>query len=213
MIFEPGKKIFISRHIINKHWYTCPIALPVRRNPQHRSLLAVVSATSAPPFQPLRHQRNVCHAVVNRFTRQTVPTVNRKKILISLALSPSAHKRHTNQNAALLYYIPQTRSPFWLLKPASEQAHTRLLPRLSWSWTVLLPSDTYRKPSVSIIYWLSLVYQVDSKDNVYSRGRRFESWIFWVIFIVVSAPLTQVNADVVLQIQAWLLPSTRFPIH
>jgi hypothetical protein len=26
-----------------------------------RSLLTVVSATSAPPFQPLRHPRNVCH--------------------------------------------------------------------------------------------------------------------------------------------------------
>jgi hypothetical protein len=59
-IFEPGKT-FISRHILHQHWYTCPIALPVRRKPQHRSLLTLVSATSAPPFQPLRHQRIVCH--------------------------------------------------------------------------------------------------------------------------------------------------------
>jgi hypothetical protein len=35
---------------------------------------------------------------------------------------------------------------FWLLKPASEHGHARLLLRLSWSWTVLLPSDTHRKP-------------------------------------------------------------------
>jgi hypothetical protein len=55
------KKTCISRHILHQHWYTCPVALPVRRNPQHRSLLTVVSANSAPPFQPLRHQRNVCH--------------------------------------------------------------------------------------------------------------------------------------------------------
>jgi hypothetical protein len=41
-------------------------------------------------------------------------------------------------------------SPFWLLKPASERAHARLLPRLSWSWTVLLPSDTHRKHITSI---------------------------------------------------------------
>jgi hypothetical protein len=46
MIFEPGKKH--SRHISHQHWYTCPIALPVRRNSQHRSLLNFVSAISAP---------------------------------------------------------------------------------------------------------------------------------------------------------------------
>jgi hypothetical protein len=31
----------VSRHILNQHLYTCLIALPVRRNPQHRSLLTV----------------------------------------------------------------------------------------------------------------------------------------------------------------------------
>jgi hypothetical protein len=35
--------------------------IDIKRNPQHRGLLSVISATSAPPFQPLRHQRNVCH--------------------------------------------------------------------------------------------------------------------------------------------------------
>jgi hypothetical protein len=43
---------------------------------------------------------------------------------------------------------PQTQSLFWLLKPAAEHAH--LIPRLSWSWTVLLPSDTHRKPFMFI---------------------------------------------------------------
>jgi hypothetical protein len=69
VIFEPGKT-FISRHILHQHWYTCPIALPLHRNLQHRSLLTVVATTSAPSFQHLRHQRNVCHPVVSRFTRQ-----------------------------------------------------------------------------------------------------------------------------------------------
>jgi hypothetical protein len=41
-------------------------------------------------------------------------------------------------------------SPFWLLKPASEHVHACLLPRLSWSWTVLLHSDTNRKLITSI---------------------------------------------------------------
>jgi hypothetical protein len=47
------KKTFISWHILRQHWYTCPITLLVCRNPQYRSLLAVVSATSVPSFQPL----------------------------------------------------------------------------------------------------------------------------------------------------------------
>jgi hypothetical protein len=29
-------------------------------------------------FKPLSHQRNVCHPVVDRFTRQSLPTLNRK---------------------------------------------------------------------------------------------------------------------------------------
>jgi hypothetical protein len=56
----------------------------VRRNQHHRILLTLVSATSAPPFQPLRHQGNVCHPVVNRFTRQTLPAVNRKHFFIDV---------------------------------------------------------------------------------------------------------------------------------
>jgi hypothetical protein len=72
------KKTFIPRHILHQHICTCPIALLMRRNPQHISFLTVVSATSASPFQPLRHQRNSCDAVLKSFTRQTLPTVNRK---------------------------------------------------------------------------------------------------------------------------------------
>jgi hypothetical protein len=71
----------ISRYIIQKHRYTCPIALPVLESPQHGSLLTVVSAKSAPPFQPLRHQRNVCHPDVNCFTPRILHTVNRKHFL------------------------------------------------------------------------------------------------------------------------------------
>jgi hypothetical protein len=46
-------------------------------------------------------------------------------------------------NSIIITYLILT------LKPASEHAHTYLLPRLSWSWTVLLPSDTHRKPITS----------------------------------------------------------------
>jgi hypothetical protein len=50
----------VEEHSLHQHWCTCSIAWPVRWNPQHWSLLTVVSATSAPPFQPFRRQRNVC---------------------------------------------------------------------------------------------------------------------------------------------------------
>jgi hypothetical protein len=36
-------------------------ALQVHQNPHQRSILTVVSATSAPLFQPLHHQQIFCH--------------------------------------------------------------------------------------------------------------------------------------------------------
>jgi hypothetical protein len=68
------------------------MALPVRRNPQHKSLLTVLSATSATPFKPLRNQGNVFHPVVNRFTQETLPNVSTKHFF---ELSPFAPKKHT----------------------------------------------------------------------------------------------------------------------
>jgi hypothetical protein len=78
-----GRK-FISQHILHQHWYICPIALPVRRNPQHRSLLTLVSATSTTPFQLLCHWWNSWQPVVNSFTRQTLPTVQRKHFFMNI---------------------------------------------------------------------------------------------------------------------------------
>jgi hypothetical protein len=80
-----GKTLFISRHTLHQHWYTCPIALPALRNPQHRSLLAVVSATSAPPFRILL-QWNFCHPAVNRFTWQTLPNWKQETFLYGCSL-------------------------------------------------------------------------------------------------------------------------------
>jgi hypothetical protein len=58
-------------------------------------------------------------------------------------LLPTKKKLTTERCSSVVY--SSARSPFWLLKPASEHEHALLLPRLSWSWNVLLPSDTYRK--------------------------------------------------------------------
>jgi hypothetical protein len=90
-------------------------------------------------FQPLRHQRSVCHPDVNHFTWQN-----------------TSHRKQET----FLYEYPL----HWLVKLTSEHAHACLLPRLSWSWTMLLPSDTHKKPNKStmavllpsVIYLLSL---------------------------------------------------------
>jgi hypothetical protein len=61
------------------------------------------------------------------------------------------------QTAAAMFFgstMPQSWSPFCLLKPSSEHVH--LLPWMSWSWTVLLPSDMYRKHIISITATLLL---------------------------------------------------------
>jgi hypothetical protein len=70
--------------------------------PQHRSLLTVVSATSAPLYQPLHHQWNICHPVMNRFTWQTQPTVNRKHFCMNILCTESccSQKMH---NRTLLF--------------------------------------------------------------------------------------------------------------
>jgi hypothetical protein len=63
----------------------------------------------------------------NSFTRQTLPTVNRKHFFMNILCIESfcPQKRTTERCSSLVH--PQARSPFWLLKPASEHAHARLL--------------------------------------------------------------------------------------
>jgi hypothetical protein len=56
------KKTFNSRHVPSL--YLCVETRGIE-------VLTADSTISAPPFQPLCHQRNVCHPAVNRFTRQT----------------------------------------------------------------------------------------------------------------------------------------------
>jgi hypothetical protein len=51
-------------------------------------------------------------------------------------------KKRITERCSLVAHSSST-APFWLLKPASEHAHARLLPTLSWNWTVLLLSEIY----------------------------------------------------------------------
>jgi hypothetical protein len=91
------------------------------------------------------------------------------------ATNTSHRKQETFLYGYPLRWVPlctKKKTPFWQLKPASE--HARLLPKLSWSWTVLLPSDVYRKPITSItavslrfvIYLLTLL-----RMNVFRKTR------------------------------------------
>jgi hypothetical protein len=129
IVVTEKRNIYISRRILHQHWYTCPIVLPVRRNLQHRSLFDYC----------LSHFRTwpgiVCDfrtsltefvdPVVNRFKRQTLPTVNRIYFFMNILCIES-----------------------FCLPPKSAKQNS--VPRLLWSWTVLLPSDTHRKPITSI---------------------------------------------------------------
>jgi hypothetical protein len=73
-------------------------------SPQHRSLLTVVSAISPPPFQPLRHQLNACHPVLNRFTRKKISTVYRKHLFTNI-LSTESFCPQKKHNKTLFFGI------------------------------------------------------------------------------------------------------------
>jgi hypothetical protein len=83
------KKKIISRHNLHQHWYTCPIALPMRRNQQNRSLWLLSQPLPNLVGHHLRISnilKRISRTAVNRFTRQTLPTVN-ISLSISCALS------------------------------------------------------------------------------------------------------------------------------
>jgi hypothetical protein len=105
MLYSNRGKTCISRHIIHQHWCTSPIALPVHRNPQHTSFWLL--------SQPLRHLRLIIRdfrtslrefldTVVNRFTRQTLPTVSRKHFFTNTLCIESFLPQKTH-NRALLF--------------------------------------------------------------------------------------------------------------
>jgi hypothetical protein len=82
------RKTCISRHILHQHWYTYLIALPVRRNPQHcksfdccLSHFRTWSGIICDFRTSLREFRD---PVVNRFTRQTLSTINRKHFFVNI---------------------------------------------------------------------------------------------------------------------------------
>jgi hypothetical protein len=80
-----------------------PIALPLRRNPQHRSLLNCCLShvcTSVSTSWPLRE---FLDQVVNRFEPQTFPTVNRKHFFMNRLCIESFCLQKTKHNKTLLF--------------------------------------------------------------------------------------------------------------
>jgi hypothetical protein len=98
-------KIFISRHVLHQYWYTCPIVFPVRRNLQNRSFWLL--------SQPLPHLRfnlfiiseifaTFLDSIVNRFTWQTLPNVNRKYFFLNILCIESMWPQKA-RNTTLLF--------------------------------------------------------------------------------------------------------------
>jgi hypothetical protein len=161
-------KTFISRHIIDKHWYNCPHRFTRASKPfdcclSHFLTSVSTSSSSSAKYLPPRcgppYARNTSHHEQETF-------------LCTEYLWP--HK-NTQQNAALRQYTPQARSPFWLLKPASECAIARLL-----------PSDTQRNPITFItvgflpfVTYLLTLHRFMCLWPVWGAGvqpRTFPSW-------------------------------------
>jgi hypothetical protein len=146
------KRKIISLHIPHRHWYTCPIALPVHRNLLSQSLPHLVG-----------HHPQLWYVL---------ETIYRPNCEPLYAINTSQRKQET-----FLYKCPL----HWVLLLTNTHNWTLLLGRslpntvailttetsLWTSWTVLLPSDTMENLLRLLqlfyfhlwpIYWLSLVY-------------------------------------------------------
>jgi hypothetical protein len=172
MIFEPGKKkhlfLYTSSTDIDAlltSLYQC-VETPILE------IFWLVSATSAPPFQLLRHQRNASRPRCEPLYATNISHRKQETFLYEYPLNCVilTAKKRTTERCSLVVHSSNTVS-FWLLKPASEYAHARLLPRLSLNLIILLPSDTYRKPVTSITGVLLpfVTYLLTPSYNFYVR--------------------------------------------
>jgi hypothetical protein len=111
------EKSFTSRNILHQHWYPCPIALPVRRNPQHRSVFFLLSQSEHGDLA--EHHLRLSN-VLERTSRPSceslyaTDTSQRKQETFlyeyPLRLSPFAHKKTHNRTfkECILFCISTT---------------------------------------------------------------------------------------------------------
>jgi hypothetical protein len=90
------KKTFTSLHILHQQSYLCPIALPVGRNPQHRSLSHLLTSVSTSSSSENRLPPSCEPLYATNTSTVNIP------LLISFALSPFTHKKKTH-NRTLLF--------------------------------------------------------------------------------------------------------------
>jgi hypothetical protein len=131
-----------------------PSLYQLRRNPQHRRLLTVVSATSAPGQASSATLKRPWENFLIQLWTVLCDKHHRKQEAFLYEypfdwVLLSTKKRCTTERCSLVEHSPSTVT-ILILKPASGHVHARLIGRLSWSWITLLPSDTYRKPNTSI---------------------------------------------------------------
>jgi hypothetical protein len=85
------------------------------------------------------------------------------------ALSLFIYKEGTTQSRSSVIYISKAVA-LLTTETNLEHAHERLLPRITRSWTLLLPSDTHRKHITDIllpfvVYLLNLIWFILVRHN------------------------------------------------
>jgi hypothetical protein len=121
--------------------------------------------------------REFLDPVVNCLTWQTLPTINRKHLSMNILCSASFCQQKTHNNDALRYYTVKYRRHFdYWNRSLNMNEYAYLLCRQSWSWCVLLPSDTHRKLITSILLPF-LTYLLTLSHIIYVG--HFYGLIYW----------------------------------
>jgi hypothetical protein len=150
VIFQPEKNLFLAITSTNINTLVPPLYQCVQTRSIKYCCLSHFRTWSGIICDFRAPLREFLDPVVNRFKRLTLPTQDRKYSFMNILCNEFFCPQRKQKNAALRYYTPQARWPFLLFKLPFEHGHAHLISRLSWSWTVLLPSVTYRKPDTSI---------------------------------------------------------------
>jgi hypothetical protein len=118
---------------------------------------------------------------VNRFTQQTLPTINRKHFFMNF-LPIGCFCPHKNTHNRRCYSVVNFSSTVAI--STTEHGHAHLLPKLSWSWTVLLSSDTQKTYYVHYSCFISICdLFTDSPSYIFQLSTchsvKYKTWAKW----------------------------------
>jgi hypothetical protein len=145
VLTEPGHTVYLLPALI--HLSHVPSLYQCVETRSMEVFLTVVSTTFAPPFQLLRHQRNVCRPVVKLYATSTSHWKRKSVIMNILCIEPFCPQKRTTERCYSVVYssslvaILTTEASFWRCACASA------------TWTVLLPSDTLKTCYVRFHLW------------------------------------------------------------